>query len=235
MNEQDQTCTADGCASAPEHAHPTASVESTTIDIVSDVICPWCFIGKRRLEKALKLLGKPTGICVSWKPFQLNPHMPPNGFERREYRIAKFGSWERSQALDAQVAAAGAKEGITFAFDKMNRTPNTLDAHRLIWLAGKQSKQDAVVERLFHAYFEEGMDLNDQPTLVRLAVEGGLPAADANRLLATNEGRAEVLREEAHYKSFGVNGVPSFFIGGQAVFSGAAEPSVLAERIKEAL
>src|SRR5271166_6475994 len=108
-----------------------------TIDIVSDVICPWCYIGKRRLEKALKLLGDPPGVRVVWRPFQLNPQMPPQGIDRRAYRTAKFGSWEQSRARDAQVAAAGAEEGITFAFEMKIRTPNTLHAHRLIWLAGR--------------------------------------------------------------------------------------------------
>jgi len=204
-----------------------------TIDIVSDVICPWCFIGKRRLEKALKLLGDPPGVKVNWKPFQLNPHMPPQGIERRAYRTAKFGSWEQAQALDAKVAAAGAEEGITFAFDKMTRTPNTLDAHRLIWLAGKLGVQDAVVERLFRGYFEEGLDLNDRPALVRLAVEGGIPAPDVERLLAGDEGRADVLREEAQYKSLGVSGVPSFFFNGQPGFSGAVAPVMLADAIRQ--
>lgn len=157
-----------------------------TINIVSDVICPWCYIGKRRLEKALKLLGDPPGVKATWRPFQLNPQMPPQGIERRAYRTAKFGSWEQSLALDAKVAATGAEEGITFAFEKMSRTPNTLDSHRLIWLAGQRGVQDAVVERLFRAYFEEGLELNDRAVLVRLAVEGGIPS----RTLACRGGGA---------------------------------------------
>jgi predicted DsbA family dithiol-disulfide isomerase len=203
------------------------------IDIVSDVICPWCFIGKRRLEKALRLLGDPSGVKVNWKPFQLNPQMPPQGIERRTYRTAKFGSWEQSQARDAQVAAVGAEEGITFAFDKTARTPNTLDAHRVIWLAGQRAVHDAVVERLFRGYFEEGLDLNDRVVLVRLAVEGGLPGPDVEQLLTGDQGKAEVLREEAQYKSLGVSGVPSFFFNGEPAFSGAVAPPVLAEAIKQ--
>jgi predicted DsbA family dithiol-disulfide isomerase len=206
-----------------------------TIDIVSDVICPWCFIGKRRLEKALKkLLGDPPGVKVNWKPFQLNPQMPPQGIEWRAYRIAKFGSWEQSQALDAKVAVAGTEESINFVFDKMTRTPNTLDAHRLIWLAGKLGVQDAVVERLFRGYFEEGLDLNDRPVLVRLAVESGLPVADVERLLVGDEGRADMLSEEAKYKSLGVSGVPSLFFNGQPGFSGAVAPAMLADAIQQA-
>ena len=132
-----------------------------TIDVISDVICPWCLIGKRRLEKAL---GNRPAV-VSWHPFQLNPDMPREGIDRKSYRIRKFGSWERSQELDAQVAAAGQGEGITFNFDKMDRTPNTLDAHRIIWLAGERGVQDAVVEAMFLAYFTDGGDLSDRATL----------------------------------------------------------------------
>jgi predicted DsbA family dithiol-disulfide isomerase len=202
---------------------------------VSDVICPWCLIGKRRLEKALKLLGNPPGVTVNWKPFQLNPQMPPQGIERREYRIGKFGSWEQSQARDNQVAAAGAEEGITFAFEKMRRTPNTLDAHRVIWLGAQRSVEDAVVEGLFRAYFEEGLDLNDLAVLVRLAAESRLPAGEAERLVAGDGGRADVLREEAKYKSLGVSGVPSFFFNGEPAFSGAVAPTLLADAIQQAM
>jgi predicted DsbA family dithiol-disulfide isomerase len=128
------------------------------IDIVSDVICPWCFIGKRRFEKALRLLPEEIQIDVRWRPFELNPDMPSEGISRELYRTRKFGSWERSRALDAQVAEHGAGEGIRFAFDRMERTPNTLEAHRLIWLAGEQGVQGAVVEGLFQAYFVHARD-----------------------------------------------------------------------------
>jgi predicted DsbA family dithiol-disulfide isomerase len=235
MRESDQSCTqlfyhSGATVAQQDLAEATLTL---TIDIVSDVICPWCFIGKRRLEKALKLLGDPPGAKVIWKPFQLNPQMPPQGIERRAYRTAKFGSWEQSQARDAQVAAAGAEEGITFAFDKMTRTPNTLDAHRLIWLAGKLGVQNAVVERLFRGYFEEGLDLNDRATLVRLAVESGIPGPDAERLFAGREGLTDVLREEEHYKSLGVTGVPSFFFNGKPGFSGAVPAAMLADAVRQ--
>lgn len=227
-----QSCTGDSCTPGEQASPATAHASLVlTIDIVSDVICPWCWIGKRRLEKALTLLGDASGIRVVWRPFQLNPQMPPKGMERRAYRIAKFGSWEQSQAKDAQVAAAGAEEGITFAFEKMKRTPNTLDAHRLIWLAGQRGVQDAVVERLFRGYFVEGLDLNDRQVLVRLAVEGSVSTGDVEQLLAGEDGRAEVLVEEAKYKSVGVSGVPSFFFNGQPGFSGAVAPAMLAEAI----
>jgi predicted DsbA family dithiol-disulfide isomerase len=233
-------CTEQGCTSTTDTSsarsgHRPESADELTIDVVSDVICPWCFIGKRRLEKALSMLGQPAGVRVVWKPFQLNPHMPVQGVERRTYRTAKFGSWERSQALDAQVAAAGADEGIAFAFDKMTRTPNTLDAHRLIWLARETNVQDAIVETLFRAYFIEGLNLNDRPTLLALAVQSGIPATHVEPLLAGEEGRAEVLEEEDLSKALGVNGVPSLFLNGQPTFSGAVAAPLLADAIRRAL
>ena len=131
-----------------------------TVDVISDVICPWCYIGKRRLEKAVAALAGRERVRVRWHPFQLNPHMPKGGVSRKEYRTAKFGSWERSLDLDAQVAEAGRAEGIPFDFDRVMRTPNTLDAHRLIGLADTEGIQDAVVEAVFRAYFTEGRDIS---------------------------------------------------------------------------
>ena len=155
-----------------------------TIDVISDVICPWCFIGKRRLEKALDGRSAP----VRWHPFQLNPDMPREGIDRKSYRIRKFGSWERSQELDAQVGAAGPGEGIAFNPDKMARTPNTLDAHRVIWLAGERGVQDAVVEALFLAYFTDGRDLTDRATLAEIAAGAGLDRAEVEELLVGHKG-----------------------------------------------
>jgi predicted DsbA family dithiol-disulfide isomerase len=122
------------------------------IDVISDVICPWCYIGKRRLEKAIVALEGQSEVRVRWLPFQLNPMMPKEGISRKEYRTKKFGSWERSQELDAKLVAVGKTEGINFAFDRIERTPNTVDAHRLIWLADQQGVQDALVEAIFRAY-----------------------------------------------------------------------------------
>ena len=136
------------------------------VDVISDVICPWCYIGKRRLEKAIAAF-EGHQVQVRWLPFQLNPTMPKEGISRREYRIRKFGSWERSLELDARVVAVGETEGIHFAFDRIERTPNTVDAHRLIWLADQQGCQDAVVEALFVAYFTEGRDISESPNAHR--------------------------------------------------------------------
>ena len=231
----EQTCTNAGPSQQAEATEGRRSPAALSIDVVSDVICPWCYIGKRRLEKALSLLERPATVQVIWRPFQLNPQMPAQGIERRAYRTAKFGSWERSLALDAKVAEAGKGEEIDFAFDKMSRTPNTLDAHRLIWLAQKFDVQDAAVEMLFRANFEDGLDLNDRSTVLALAVKSGITTPDAERLLAGDEGRVEVLDEEARYKSLGVNGVPSFFFNDRIAFSGAVAASLLADAIRQAL
>jgi predicted DsbA family dithiol-disulfide isomerase len=196
---------------------------TTTIDVISDVICPWCYVGKRRLEKAVALAGRDVRVC--WRPFQLNPQMPKTGMNRREYRTAKFGSWERSLALDAQVTEAGRAEGIPFAFDKIERTPNTLDAHRLIWLADKEGVQDAVVEAVFRAYFTEGQDITHVPTLLNVVSEAGLRQSRAEALLSGDEGVAVIRAAEEQARRAGVRGVPLYVINGTSVLSGAREPS----------
>src|ERR1700737_387756 len=166
-----------------------------TIDVISDVICPWCFIGKRRLEKAVAALDGP--VKVRWLPFQLNPTMPMEGVSRREYRTKKFGSWEQSQELDAWVVAVGETEGIHFAFDRIERAPNTLDAHRLIWLAEKEGVQDAVVEALFRADFTEGRDISNQQTLIDVVAEAGLDPHKAEVVLNSDEGLEAIKEAES--------------------------------------
>src|SRR5690348_11945750 len=156
------------------------------VDVISDVIFPWCYIGKRRLEKAAASFGGP--VTVRWHPFQLNPRMPKEGISRREYRTRKFGSWQRSQELDARVVAVGESEGIQFAFDRIERTPNTLDAHRLIWLAGKEGVQDEVVEALFRAYFTEARDISNRETLLDVVTEAGLARGKAEVALNGSDG-----------------------------------------------
>jgi predicted DsbA family dithiol-disulfide isomerase len=201
-----------------------------TIDVVSDVICPWCFIGKRRLEKALD--GRLA--TVRWHPFQLNPDMPREGIERRSYRIQKFGSWERSRELDAQVAAAGQGEGIAFNFDRQSRTPNTLDAHRIIWLAGERGVQDAVVEALFSAYFTDARDLSDRATLVEMAVGAGLDRAEVEELLAGSVGLDIVRAGEEQARLLGVSGVPFFVVNGKVALSGAQPPELFLQAFEQA-
>lgn len=193
-----------------------------SVDVISDVICPWCYIGKRRLEKAIASHDGP--VKVRWLPFQLNPMMPNEGISRREYRTKKFGSWERSLELDAQVAAAGAAEGIQFAFDRIERTPNTVDGHRLIWLAEQQSIQDAVVEALFLAYFTQGRDISNRQTLIDVVAEAGLDRNRAEAVLNSNDGREAIRKTEELSRRHRVDGVPFFIING-TITLGGAQPS----------
>ena len=206
-----------------------------TLDIVSDVICPWCFIGKRRLEKALAMLGPGHAITVRWRPFELNPAMPKGGIERRAYRSAKFGSWERSQALDRHVEMAGAPDGIVFRHDLMERTPNSFDAHRLMWLAGKQGAQDKLAEILFRSYFLEGKDVGDHAILSDAAAKAGMDAGAVTTFLAGTEGAEEVSRELAAARRMDVTGVPTFVLNGQPLASGAQPPEILAGMLRRAL
>jgi predicted DsbA family dithiol-disulfide isomerase len=194
-----------------------------TVDVISDVICPWCYVGKRRLEKAIQAAGGRHEVRVRRHPFQLNPQMPKGGVDRRTYRSAKFGSWEHSLALDARLEAVGAAEGIAFAFEKIKRTPNTLDAHRLIWLAGEQVVQDAVVEALFRAYFTEGRDIGDRQTLLDVVAEAGLDRGRAAAELDADAALAAVRAEEAAARRLGVEGVPFFVVNGELALSGAQE------------
>lgn len=203
------------------------------IEVISDGICPWCFVGKRRLEKALKAVEGRDEIQVTWRPFQLNPNMPKEGMDRRTYRTAKFGSWEKSQALDAQVAAVGAAEGIPFAFDRIQRTPNTFDSHRLIWLAQREGIQDAVVEALFRSYFTEGLDISDRQILLDIASTVGLPQVD--RFLDSDDGVEAVHQEEREVRQRGISGVPFFIINSDRGISGAQPAEALLAAFEQAL
>ena len=203
-------------------------MEKLTIDVVSDVICPWCYIGKRRLEKALPLL-EGVQAEIRWLPFQLNPDMPAGGVARAEYRRAKFGSLERAKGLDARVAGEGRGEGIAFAFDRITRTPNTQRAHRLIELAQKQGAGNAVVDRLFRAYFEEALDVGDEAVLAEIAaacgVAGWPQGADA----------AAVAALEERMRGLGISAVPTFIFAGTSGVSGAYPPETLAAAMREVL
>jgi predicted DsbA family dithiol-disulfide isomerase len=202
-----------------------------SVEVISDVICPWCFIGKRRLEKAIAVYNGPAK--VRWLPFQLNPTMPIEGISRREYRTKKFGSWERSQELDARVIAVGKDEGIDFAFDRIERTPNTLDAHRLIWLADKESIQDAVVEALFRAYFAFGWDIGNRTTLLDV-VETGLDRGKAEAVLNGGEGTEAIKEAEELSQRHRVDAVPFFIVNAQITLSGAQQPEAFLEAFKKA-
>ena len=204
------------------------------VDVISDVICPWCYIGKRRLEKAIAAFDGQHDVQVKWHPFQLNPTMPKEGISRKEYRTRKFGSWERSLELDAKVIAFGKSGGINFAFDKIERTPNTVDAHRLIWLADQHGCQDAVVEALFRAYFTEGWNISDRQTLIDVAAEAGLDRKAAETILDSNDGM-DVINEAGELSQrHHVTGVPFFIINNAITLSGAQEPETFIEAFRQA-
>jgi predicted DsbA family dithiol-disulfide isomerase len=210
------------------------------IEIVSDVVCPWCFVGKRRLEQAVDLVRRdgpaPAFVLrVVWKPFELNPGIPRDGIERAAYRRAKFGSLEYSQLLDARLLAVGESVGIPFAFDRIQRTPNTFDAHRLLWLAESVGRQDALAEALFRAYFLDGKNVGDHDVLTELAEAAGIPRDRAASLLAGREGEREVRMEEDWAWRSGIQGVPHFIVDGAAPVSGAQTPEILAAAIRDAL
>jgi predicted DsbA family dithiol-disulfide isomerase len=202
----------------------------TAIAVYSDVICPWCFVGKRRLERALREVGAEASIA--WLPFELNPDMPPGGMERASYRARKFGP-ERSRELDANMTKLGTEEGIAFAFDRVARTPNTRKAHMLIVHASRLGRADAVVEALFVAYFEEALDIGDEEVLAALAQRHGLEQGEALRALADPQLREEVVAQEAEAAGLGVSGVPFFLVEGQWAIEGAQPSSTWVDALRQ--
>jgi predicted DsbA family dithiol-disulfide isomerase len=206
---------------------------SVRVEVVSDAICPWCWIGKRHLERAAERLAGEIRVETVWKPFELNQDMPKGGMERSAYRLRKFGSLDFSAQLDAQVAEAGRAAGLDFRHDLMKWTPNTIDCHRLIWYAGQIDKQDAFVEDLFQAYFSEGRNIGDPIVLMDIAEKQGLERSRVEALLAGDEGTKEVERELGRARSLGISGVPTFLMGGSPAVSGAAPSEMLAQAIAE--
>jgi predicted DsbA family dithiol-disulfide isomerase len=196
------------------------------IDIYSDTICPWCLIGKRRLERALKQRPQP-GLELVWRAFQLNPNMPAGGMDRRRYLELKFGGPERAQQAYEPVMNAGAAEGIDFAFDRILRTPNTALSHRFIRMAQAESHGQAAVDAVFSAYFFEGRDIGRQETLLEIARDIGLDDESIGQRLENGEGLLEVLSEDARAREIGIQGVPTFIFDGKYVLSGAHPPEVL--------
>ena len=190
------------------------------LDIFSDPICPWCFIGKANLDRALEA-HPDHPFAIEWHPFQLNPDMPPEGADRRSYLEAKFGGKQNAVSIYARVAEAAEAAGVAINFEAMNRVPNTLDAHRMIHWAGLEGRQSVMVSALFRAYFRDGKDIGDKATLAALAGDAGMDAALAARLLATDADRADIAARDAHARQRGVNAVPTFVISNQYVLSGA--------------
>ncbi|HEY4253790.1 MAG TPA: DsbA family oxidoreductase [Roseomonas sp.] len=205
------------------------------IDIVSDAICPWCWIGKRHADTALAMLAEEgLHFTRSWRPYQLNPDLPPEGVARDEYRARKFGSLERSRQRDAEVAAAGAAAGLTFRHDLMRRTPNTLEAHRLMRLAAPTGLQDAVAEAIFQAYFQDGVDVAARDSLAGIGRAAGLPPDVIATFEEGDAAREEVLAEDAALRGAGLSGVPSFVLDRHLLFSGAMPAERMAAAFRHA-
>ena len=216
-------------------AHGISGVaDGLVVDVVSDLICPWCFVAKRRIERAASILGKALEIC--WHPFELNPEMPIDGLDRRMYRCAKFG-WEQSQWLDAQVAAAGEEVGITFRHDLMKRTPNTFRGHMLLAAALQESlpTQNQVAERLFQAYFVKGEDVGDSATLLRIAREFDVTALARVEDFNSPALVEEVKAAERIASSAGIRAVPQITFQGSVVATGAQKEELLVDSIRQIL
>jgi predicted DsbA family dithiol-disulfide isomerase len=203
------------------------------IDVVSDIVCPWCFIGKRRLEKALTLASE-VPVEVHWRPYFLNDWIPPEGMSREQYLTTKFGSPERYQGIAQRVRAAAAEEGLDYAVDRISRQPNTRDAHRLIRWAEGIGKAADMKQRLMDLYFTNGADLSDRAVLLRAAADVGLDPEDVRTALDSDKDIAEIDQEVEAAKEAGIQGVPCFILDGKYAISGAQEPEALAQAIMQA-
>ncbi len=202
---------------------------TVTLDILSDPICPWCYIGKSNLDRALAAVPDHPFV-VQWHPFQLNPEMPPEGMDRRAYLEAKFGGQEGAVKAYLPVAEKARDAGIEINFEAMRRTPNTLDAHRLIHWAGIERKQHEVVDALFRAYFVEGRDIGDAEVLGDIADGIGMDASVVLRLLASDADREDIQRRDALGREMGINSVPTFIVAGKHAVPGA-QPTELWQKV----
>ncbi len=200
------------------------------IDVISDTICPWCYIGKRRLERAIRLRPQIT-FDVRWRPFQLDPTTPPEGVDRKTYIESKFGSSDKIKPIHAALLKAGEDEGLAFAFEKISRTPNTIASHRLIRWSHSMGVQNEVVELLFRRYFMEGADVGQTKVLAAIAAEAGMDAELVEELLASDADLEKVQHEDSMARKIGIQGVPTYLIGGKVLINGAQDAEVLARVI----
>jgi len=206
--------------------------ETLTIDVVSDVVCPWCYLGEKRLEAALAEDNAP--VSVRWRPYQLDPTIPKSGLDRAEYMAKKFGRDGRLKTVHDNLVRLGAEAGIAFAFDKIERSPNTLDAHRLIRWGASAGVQGALVDRLFRAYFTQGRDIGDRAVLIDIASGCGLEADIVAKLLLEGADEDVVRREIAEAQAIGVTGVPFFIFAGRLAVPGAQDVSLLKRAMGQA-
>ena len=211
-----------------------AAADILPVTVVSDVVCPWGFIGKRRLEKAIALRPD-LSVAVTWHPYFLNPWVPRAGISRADYLTTKFGSVERYDSIAGRVMAAAADEGLVYAKDKIARQPNTIDCHRLIhWAQSEVGSGAAMKQRLMDLYFSEGADLTDPDVLVAAAAACGLDAAATRQRLAGEHDVAEVTRQAESAKDAGIDGVPCFIFGDVLAVSGAQSPDYLTDAMGRA-
>ena len=209
--------------------------EPISIDVYSDVVCPWCYIGKRKLEQALvRLREQNVAVTPNWRAFQLNPDLPVEGMARKDYVETKFGGPERAVQIYARVAAGGNEVGLPFQFEKIQRQPNTINAHRLIRYAGDHGKQDVVVEALFRAFFLEIRDIGDVDTLSDIAASAGLNRDAVHVYLSSEDGTGAARHEDAIARQVGITGVPFFVFGRKYAVSGAQDADVLVQAWQQA-
>jgi len=209
---------------------PTAPM-SVQVDVVSDVVCPWCYIGKHRLEAAIALVPD-VEVAINWRPYFLNPWIPREGIDRQTYLETKFGSAERYAAIAERVAAAAAIEGLTYAPDKISRQPNTIDCHRVILWSRSAGEPARMKQRLMELYFAEGADLSDPRVLINAAADCGMDGELVRRLLATDADVERIEGEASGAKEAGIDGVPCFIFAGSVIVTGAQSPEYLANAIE---
>lgn len=199
---------------------------SLSLEVVIDLVCPWCYLGTRRLRRTLR--RRPDlAVAITWRPFLLNPDMPRAGLSRSEYILRKFGGEERARRLHASIATLGRGEGIAFHFERIRRTPSSIDAHRLVRFAAASGRADAAVEALFAAHFTDGHDIGDPAVLAAIAAALGLDPARLRRLLASDADVDVIQAENLRAHRIGINGVPCFVVAGRHAIAGAQEPEVL--------
>lgn len=208
--------------------------QPVTIDVVSDIMCPWCLIGKRRLEQALALRSD-VPVQIRWRPFQLDPTIPEDGMDRQEYLQNKFGGPDGAKEIYDRVRQAGSDEGIEFKFEAIKKSPNTLNAHRLIRWAGSYDAQNEIVEKLFNLYFIEGADLTDINVLLGAAEDAGLEREVIEQLLSSDADKDSVREEIVSASQMGVTGVPCFIVDRKYAVMGAQPADVIAGAIDQAL
>lgn len=210
-------------------------MKQVSVDVVSDVVCPWCYLGKARLDKAIAAVSDDIGVHVTWRPYRLNPDYPPEGVDHQKVLAEKLGGKERMEQIHATLSQYAADAGISFNFEAIKVGPNTLDAHRLIYWAGIESReiQDRIVTALFRANFEQGRNIGDHAVLVEIAKEAGMDAAVTERLLASGADKDTIVAEVDAAQKMGVSGVPFFIVNGKYGISGAQTPDVLENALRQ--